>query len=124
MRTIRIFGHYIRLQILLLAMLEALIFIASIYVGAFMRFVGDIYAAETEIGWLLPRAIVFASIMVSSMAALGLYQPNHRERILGTALRISTSFLLGGIAMAVCFYVFPGNIQVEALLVWPPLSPS
>ncbi len=108
MRTIRIFGHYIRLQILLLAMLEALIFIASIYVGALMRFVGDIYAAETEIGWLLPRAIVFASIMVSSMAALGLYQPNHRERILGTALRISTSFLLGGIAMAVCFYVFPG----------------
>ena len=107
MRTIRIFGHYIRLQILLLAMLEALIFIASIYVGAFIRFVGDVYAAETEIGWLLPRAIVFASIMVSSMAALGLYQPNHRERILGTALRISTSFLLGGIAMAVCFYVFP-----------------
>ncbi|HEX2200563.1 MAG TPA: hypothetical protein VHH93_00870, partial [Gammaproteobacteria bacterium] len=61
MRTIRIFGHYIRLQILLLAMLEALIFIASIYVGALMRFVGDIYAAETQIGWLLPRAIVFAS---------------------------------------------------------------
>jgi sugar transferase (PEP-CTERM system associated) len=108
MRTIRIFGHYIRLQILLLAMLEALIFIASIYVGALMRFVGDIYAAETEIGWLLPRAIVFASVMVSSMAALGLYQPNQRERILGTALRISISFLVGSIAMAVCFYIFPG----------------
>jgi hypothetical protein len=69
MRTILIFGHYIRLQILLLAMLEALIFIASIYVGAFMRFVGNIYAAETEIGWLLPRAIVFTSVMVSSAIA-------------------------------------------------------
>lgn len=107
MRTIRLFGLFLRPQHMLLALLEFSIFMGSVYTGALVRFGGSYTTLEAAIGWPLPRALLFAITMVLSMAAMGLYNTRRRERMGGTVLRIGICLLCGSIALVACFYVAP-----------------
>lgn len=107
MSTVCIFGHYVRGQFLLLAVVEFFILAASVYAGALIRFAGDVNAAEAAIGWILPRALLFAMLTGSALTAMGMYHPNLREGFLGALLRIIASIILGAVAMAICVYIFP-----------------
>jgi len=101
---VRIFRHYVPVQLVLLALLEGALLFGAIYVGVALRFVGD---GLPLIGPIYPRAIVFAAVMLSAMTALGLYM---RETPKGNWLyyaRFMASFVLGWIAMTLIFYVAP-----------------
>lgn len=107
MATIRVFKHYLRVPFVLLGMFEVAVLLASVYVAAYIRFESNAELIDHSIGPLLPRALVFAATMNLAMIAMGLYQARLREGMAGVMLRTAVSFLVGGIGLALLFYIFP-----------------
>jgi len=105
--TIRVFKHYLRVPFLLLAVFEVAVLLASVYVAAYIRFETNTQLIDKSIGPLLPRAVVFTVTMNLAMIAMGLYQARLREGMSGIMLRTAVSFLVGGIGLALLFYIFP-----------------
>jgi sugar transferase (PEP-CTERM system associated) len=110
--TLRIFKHYIRAQFLILALVEGAVFIASVYIGTYIRFSGDFDLveatnAELQLWPLFPRALMYALIMMGSMIALGLHQAQRREGFSEVILRFGVSGLIGITGLSVIFYLIP-----------------
>jgi len=105
--TVRIFKHYVRVPILLLGVVEALVFVAAMYAGAYLRFTGDGFSVAEHVGPIWPRAVVFSAIMIFSMMAVGLYQARLREGLTGFMLRFAASFAVAVTGLSVVFYLFP-----------------
>ncbi len=103
---VRLFKHYVSHSFLMLGVVEAVILMSSIYLGASLRFAGEDQHLRT-VGPLLPKALLFALVMISAMTAVGLYKSNLRDGIAGMLLRIGISILLGLAAMSFVFYLFP-----------------
>lgn len=78
---VRIFRHYVPIQLVALALIETCIFYAAIYLGAAIRFTPEDLA---DIGPIWPRAVVFAVVMVASMTALGMYTRETPKETSGT----------------------------------------
>ncbi|MGH8544427.1 MAG: nucleoside-diphosphate sugar epimerase/dehydratase, partial [Gammaproteobacteria bacterium] len=107
MGTVRIFRHFIRLELFMLMVVEVLILVLTLYAGALLRFAGEFATATETIGSLLPRALVFAVLMELGMAAMGMYAPSQREGLRGTLFRLVVGLMLGAVAMMVSVYIFP-----------------
>src|SRR4029077_9726821 len=73
--SVRIFGHYVSLPLLLLMLAEAAIHIGAVYLAAVLRFLG--FEMQLNFGGapasLLPRALLYAAVMLGIMTAFGLY---------------------------------------------------
>ena len=82
---------------------EFLTLAAAFSVAAHIRFAGHAWLVETEVGDVLPHAIGFALVMQLSMAAMGLYRRDFRDRLLGQAIHLAVAFVLGGLALMVLF---------------------
>jgi len=91
--------------ILPLIFLEALIFGGSVYLAVALRFIGE--TKLQGVNSVLANAIAYASVMLPSMAAMGLYQVRSREDPIGMFTRVLAAFALGGTISIVLFYVFP-----------------
>lgn len=107
--VIRFFRHYISLAIVLLVSVDALLFMLSIYAGTSARFMDAGQHIPTSVGPLLPKALVFAGVMVSIMTMFGLYQYSEWRGGVGPViLRLGAGFMVGFVAMSLIFYLFPG----------------
>lgn len=121
MAHVRIFKHYVHLPYLLLGLTEGIVFILAIYLGAFLRFYGDLTELES-LGSILPRALFFSGVMLVGMTSMGVYQARLREGVSGVMLRTAASFFLGASALSLIFYIFPslfigrGVIALAALI--------
>lgn len=103
---IRIFRHYIPLQLVLLAAAELLILFLSAYLGVAIRFGGS-----THVDWvgpILPRAMVFALVMMGTMTALGMFTRQSQTGDLEYYMRFLASFAIGGVILLLVFYALPG----------------
>lgn len=105
---VRIFSHYVQLPVLLLGIVEALVFFGAVYVGAYLRFAGNLESIEYSVGELRPRAFLYSLLMMSSMVAAGLYHARQRPNLLGVMVRIGIAIAVGTAAVALVFYFFPG----------------
>lgn len=115
MATVKIFNNYLRVPFVLLAALEVLVFMLSVYSAALVRF------KETDIGYtaitvsygsidISILSIVYSAIMLLSMVALGQYQSqqHHSPSIFTeTVLRVLVSLFIGSIILVVVYYIFP-----------------
>lgn len=104
---IRVFRHYIPVSLITLAAIELLILWFSIYIGVGIRFIGIDEGTLESVGPLMPKAVVFVSVMMILMIAIGLYQRNYREGAVGMLVRIIASFLVGFFLMTMLFYALP-----------------
>jgi len=68
---IRLFKHYVPGSILLLAMAEALILLSSMHVGVSLRFITTHPGAIYSVGFLTPKAVIFAVVILGIMTAFG-----------------------------------------------------
>lgn len=107
MGTVRLFKHHLHTAFVWLAIAEGLLFIISVFIGAYLRFQGDTAYAEESIGPVLPRALIFASVAFVSMGAMGLYQPHTREGLSGIWIRAVGAFAFMAVGLALIFYMFP-----------------
>jgi sugar transferase (PEP-CTERM system associated) len=114
--------------LLLLAIAEFFVLIAALEIAMRVRFWSDpddlaLFAAQIEL-----RAAVFGIVMVTAMAAIGMYQRSLRDNWLGHLARQGIAFVMGGIATAFVFYLFPqlyigrGVIGVALLVSFPIMA--
>ena len=103
--------RYLREQgarwLVLLAICEGLLLVAAMTVAMHLRYWGDPGELMLHSSYLYPRAVLFGLVMVGALSALGLYQPRLRESWFGLFARHVIGFALGGIAMALLYYVVP-----------------
>ena len=112
MGTVRFFRHstqlfryYIPTEFVLLAVIEFLILILSLYLGLEVRFWGSDW--KQAIGPIYPKAFVYAGVMQMSLLAFGVYQRQSGRFIDVLVLRIASGLLLGLIPLGVSYYIVP-----------------
>jgi len=105
---IRIFKHYLPIQIILLAAVDVLILIGSMYLGVEVRFIGGDLGGPETILPIWPKAGSYAAVIFTVMAAMGLYQRDLFEGRWEYYARFMMSYAIGLIAMLALFYLFPG----------------
>jgi len=110
--SIRIFGHYVSLPLVLLMLVEAAIHVGAVYLSGTLRFLDIhfvLYSSSGE-GWLLPRAVSYSLVMLGVMTAFGLYgsalHKNNREY----QVRFLASYPAGALVMVILFYVVPASL--------------
>ena len=103
---IRLFRHYVPLNLLILVLVEALILGGAVYAGVSARFL-EVGAIPPELTPLLPKALAFAVVMLGLMTASGLYDLEWQGGARVLLQRISLSFGIGILTMSLLFYIFP-----------------
>ena len=103
----RISNHYVSITGIILLAIEVLILVASVYLGASIRFMDSAELFSTPFANLFPQAGTFAFVMVLSMTALGMYQLDYREDFRRTLLRLMPAFALGFGLITLVFYLAP-----------------
>ena len=118
MTSVRLFKHYVRIPFIVLSLIEAMICIFSIYGAIEIRFM---YSRENTAlnaeGYLLLKTTIFALVLVTAMAAMGLYQAQMRDGLIGYLLRLVASFLLSLVGLSLIFYAFPDLFLGRGILV-------
>lgn len=101
----RFFRYYIPTEFVVLAAIEFLILIFSLFLAFEIRFwnVGWTF----EFGEFMPKALVFAFVLQLSMLAFGVYQRQTGRFMNLLVLRIASGLLLGLIPLGVSYYFFP-----------------
>ena len=106
---IRVFGHYVYVSIAVLAIIEAVVFFASVYGAELVRFRGT-FGMMTDgplDGALWPRALLFSTVMMVCLLAFGLYSARQRARVFGIALRLILAVLMAFAVASSLFYLIP-----------------
>ena len=104
---VRIFRHYMPGSLLFVGVLEHLLLIVSIYAGLFLRWVELDDIGQPLISYF-PKAITFATVISVTMFSLGLYNKSHVRSLSTVITRLLFSYLLGFVALALVFYLYPG----------------
>ncbi len=115
MATIRLFNNHLRLKFLILATLEALTFLAAVYAAALVRFQETKFeyvniAINYEGGNIGTIALIYASVMMLCMIAIGHYQSQQHfspSMFTETIIKVLVSLTLGSIALMIIFYIIP-----------------
>lgn len=106
-RYVRLFGGHVSLITVLLFAAELAVFAGAVYLAAWLRFRGDMAAAEAWAGPLGARSAVIALALAAGVAAMGLYQRNFREGWLGAATRAALGLGLGALGLGLVYYAVP-----------------
>jgi len=88
-------------------LLEVVIIVIAVLGSAWLRFLND---QETHLEFVEhapARALLVAMSLTGAMAAFGLYQVHMRHSRMDFFLRFLMSFVLGGIALVVLYYIVP-----------------
>jgi len=112
MGTVKFFRHstklsryYIPTEFVVLAAIEFLVLIASLYFAFVIRFWDGDW--QFQIDDFMPKALVYAIVLQLSLVAFGLYQRQTGRFINMLVLRIASGLLLGLIPLGVSFYFVP-----------------
>lgn len=85
---------------------ELLLIFLAVMAAAWLRLHEDAEHAEL-LRYALPRGPLVALMITGAMAAFGLYQPHLRHNRSEFTLRLVLSFVLGGVALLVVYYLIP-----------------
>jgi sugar transferase (PEP-CTERM system associated) len=110
----QLFRHYIPTEYFLLGVVEFLALMAALYLGLETRFLGSDWKAV--IGSFLPKALLYASVMLLSLVALGLYQKQAARILEIMILRVSAGLLLGLVPLAASYYLAPSYFLGRGVL--------
>lgn len=100
--------------VIVLAMLEGIILLASFYVGLSFSWV-----QIDDVSWIfltfLPRGLIYVSVFLFTMLAVGMYHRRNIASIADTIIRLSVSIFVSLTILSVIFYVFPFLIIWRAI---------
>ncbi len=106
---IRVFKHYIPKTLIVIGATEALILIASVYLGVAAHFIDFAPTERLIVGQLWIKALFFTVLMMVLMAGMGLYQRGIKIEPLNLMLRVGVAYLLGLIVLATVLYLLPSQ---------------
>jgi sugar transferase (PEP-CTERM system associated) len=78
-----------------LGVTEAVILFVSVYIGVMIGSFGSIPTDKLIVGGLWTKALLYTVVMVSCIAAMGLYFPSLRDDLRGVFFRLGLALLLG-----------------------------
>ena len=107
MATVRVFSHHVHSSFYWLALVDAILFALSFYLGAYLYFYAEPGSFQQYIPQIPARAALFAVVTVVSLGAMGLYEPRMREGASGILLRTTGGFIAATLVMATIFYALP-----------------
>ncbi|MDQ3187253.1 MAG: TIGR03013 family PEP-CTERM/XrtA system glycosyltransferase [Pseudomonadota bacterium] len=113
---LRISNHYISRTKVLLIGAEVFVLMIVFYLGASLRFFGQVESLPFSLASLFPEAGTFTFVMVLSMAAMGMYQLDSRPNIKDTLYRLMPSMMLGFGIMTLIFYMLPDLYSGRGIL--------
>lgn len=114
---LRHFQHHVPPQFLWLAIAEFVAFAVAVYLAwglYFAMIVGGEVSFPAE---LLPKALVFAWMMLITHAAVGLYQKRLREGLTGITIRIGVSACFVVVFVGVWYYLVPGSYLARGIMI-------
>src|SRR5260221_11631237 len=117
--SVRIFGHYVSLPLVLLMLAEAAIHVGAVYLAGTLRFLDMhfvIYSSSGETGWLLPRSLLYALVMLGVMTAFGLSGSAWNKDDCEYELRFLASYPAGALVMVIIFYVIPASFLGRGIM--------
>ena len=88
-------------------LLEVVIIVGAVLGSAWLRFLNDHQTHLEFVEHAPARALLVALSLTGAMAAFGLYQVHMRHSRMDFFLRFLMSFVLGGIALVVLYYIVP-----------------
>ena len=109
--SFRFFRLYLKVPIVLLALIEGSLFVYAPYLAAALRFGSSASERATPTGNLLPTALLFAVFAVMALFAMGLYTIRQRSGTAGTVLRVVAGLIVAAALSALVYYVVP-NIEI------------
>jgi len=112
----RLFGHYVHVQFLLLALFEfAVIFSISLATYNYFIVVTPESSTYFALG-VVAKLILMAAVFVMFMVAMGLYDTRQRERLSGLVMRLIAALFFATVAMAVLYQFSPSLSAGDGLL--------
>jgi sugar transferase (PEP-CTERM system associated) len=105
--SFRFFRLYLKVPIVLLALIEGSLFVYAPYLAAALRFGPSATERATPSGHLLPTALLFASFAVMALFAMGLYTIRQRSGTVGTVLRVVAGLLVAAALSALAYFIVP-----------------
>ena len=109
--SFRFFRMYLKVPVVLLALIEAALFIFAPYQAAALRFGSAVADNVTPTGQLWPTAVLFSAVTVLSLFAMGLYTTRQRSTRTGMVLRIVAGVLNAAALSALLYYLVP-NLEI------------
>ena len=110
--SIRLFKMYMKVPIVLLALIEGSLLVFAVYLAVSIDRQGVDIATATPSGHLLPTALVFASFGLVSLFAVGLYSTRQRSSRAGVFVRVAASMVSAAALSTFCYYVLP-SLRIE-----------
>src|SRR5512140_3699822 len=98
---------YLKVPIILLAMIEGALLLFVPYLGGAIAYQGRNFASLTPTGNLFATALLFASLGLASLTAVGLYTTRQRTSTAGILVRVVAAVLNAAALSALFYYVFP-----------------
>jgi len=105
--SFRFFHLYLKVPIVLLALIEGSLFVYAPYLAAAFRFGPSTTERATPTGQLLPTALLFAFFAVMALFAMGLYTIRQRSGTAGTVLRVVAGLLVAAALSALAYFIVP-----------------
>jgi FlaA1/EpsC-like NDP-sugar epimerase len=102
---------YVKVPIVLLALIEGSLLVFIPYLAAALRFDGLGPSEATPTGQLLPTAVVFAVFGLVSLFAFGLYSTRQRTTFGGLVVRVLAAVANASALSTIAYYLFP-NIAI------------
>ena len=104
--SIRLFTMYLKVPIILLAMIEGSLLVFAPYLAGAVLY-QERFGSITPSGDLLPTALLFAGLALGSMAAVGLFSTRQRTGLAGILVRVIAGVVNAGALCALAFYFLP-----------------
>src|SRR5258708_36042987 len=104
--SVRIFGHYVSLPLVLLMLVEAAMHVGAVYFAVTLRFLTILFLIIPfggDYGWLLPRALMYSLVMLGIMTAFGLYGSALHKNDREYQVRFLASYPAGALVMVIVF---------------------
>lgn len=110
--SIRLFTMYMKVPIILLAMIEGSLLLFAPYLSAAIMYQGHNFESITATGNLFPTAALFAVIALASLVAVGLYSTRQRVGLAGILVRIMAAVANAAAISALVYYFVP-HLRVD-----------
>ncbi len=107
MDTVRLFGHYVQWRALLLAMLEAALVTAGVYLASLILALAPAGSLEAVSVPHPLQAVGFVTVTMLALMSLGLYQLRLRDGGIRLAVRVVISLMVAGLGMIILRALLP-----------------
>ena len=101
------FGVFHRILLPALSVAEASLLVAAVFGGVWLRFHAMGVSPDPGLVPILPKALVFAAVVMVALSSTGLYNPRLRDALAGSVVRILIAFVMAFILLGMIFYAFP-----------------